>query len=151
LAQTTAGISHDRQKLYYDRKVFGDPYAPGELVWLLNPKVPKNTSKNLFHPWTGPFKMLKKLSECTYRIQKTEGQRQRQVVHFNRFKPCPKDIRSSSTDQSTSANSSATSGSHSQTSQQPSTLPGTHLELVDDDDDYVNVHESPAGDHSNAT
>ena len=28
---------------------------------------------------------------------------------------------------------------------------GTHLELVDDDDDYVNVYESPAGDHSNIT
>jgi len=153
LAHKTAGISHNRQKLYYDRNVHGDSYEPGELVWLLNPKVPKNTSKKLFHPWTGPFKVLKKLSECTYRIQKTEGQQQRQVVHFNKLKPCPKDIRFRSTAQSTSVHSSATTlGSHSQTSQQPLTPPpvGTHLELIDDDD-YVDVNESPVGDHSNTT
>ena len=110
----------------------------------LNQKVPKNTSKKLFHPWTGPFKVLKKLSECTYWIQKTEAQ------NFNRLKLCPKDIWFA---QSTSVHSSATAlGSHSQTSQQPLTpqLVGTHLEFIDDDD-YVNVNESPVGDHSNTT
>jgi len=34
-----------------------------------------------------------KLSECTSRVQRLEGRKQRQVVHFNRLKPCPKDIR----------------------------------------------------------
>ena len=59
LLHNAAGISHDKQKLYYDQKVFGDPYARGKLVWLLNPKVSKSTSKKLFHPWNGPFKGLK--------------------------------------------------------------------------------------------
>jgi len=47
----------------------------GELVWVLNPKVPKNSSKKLFHPWNGPFRVIKKLSECTYRIQRQEGRK----------------------------------------------------------------------------
>ena len=54
-----------------------------------------------FHPWTGPFKVLKKLSDSTYGVQRTEGKRQRQVVHFNRLKLCPKDIRIAISDQPT--------------------------------------------------
>ena len=56
----------DRNSTTYNKKVFGGLYALGELVYLLNPKVPKSTIKKLFHPWTGPFKVLKKLSECSY-------------------------------------------------------------------------------------
>jgi len=85
-------------------------------VWLLNPKVPTISSKKLFHPWTGLFKALKKLSECTYREQRIEGRRQRQVVHFNRLKPFPRDI-----------------GSNRSSPEQPPAQPiGTNLEIVDD-------------------
>ena len=34
------------------------------------------------YPWTGPFKVQKKLFECTYQIQKTERRRQRQMILF---------------------------------------------------------------------
>jgi len=66
LARRTSGIQHERQRQYYDAKANGESYTVGDLVWLLNPKVPK--SKKLFHPWTGPFKVIKKLSEFTYQI-----------------------------------------------------------------------------------
>ena len=49
------GTMHDKHQS--TNEYLGDSYEPGELVWLLNPKVPKNTSKKPFHPWTGPFKM----------------------------------------------------------------------------------------------
>jgi len=149
LARTTAGISHERQKLYYDQKTHGDLYRPGDLVWLLSPKVPKNSSKKLFHPWTGPFKVLKKLSDSTYRVQRTEGRRQRQVVHFNRLKPCPKDIRIAISDQPTITDGSRaqpTSETRKNTNDSPKQPPmqpvGTHLEIVDDDDEPQTGNQS---------
>ena len=77
LASKTSGVHHKKQKQYYDKTTHGDSYAVGDLVWVLNPKVPRNSSKKLFHPWNGPFRVVKKLSECTYRIQRQEGRRQR--------------------------------------------------------------------------
>ena len=61
----TFKVQHERQKEQYDMKIHGDPYVVGDWVWLLNPKVPKNNSKKLFHPWQGPYKVIKKISECT--------------------------------------------------------------------------------------
>ena len=57
---------HECQKEQYDKKIHGNSYDVGD--WLLNPKVPKNSTTKLFHPWKGPYKVLKKVSECTYRI-----------------------------------------------------------------------------------
>ena len=47
LARKTSGIQHEQQKQYYDTntKTHGETYAVGDLVWLHNPKVPKNSSK----------------------------------------------------------------------------------------------------------
>ena len=39
---------------------------------------------------TRPYKVIKKLSEVTYRIQHLQGRHQRKVVHFDRLKPCSK-------------------------------------------------------------
>ena len=71
----TFKVQHERQKEQYDKKIHGDPYVVGDWVWLLNPKVPKNSSKKLFHPWQGPYKVIKKIFECTYRIQALKGGR----------------------------------------------------------------------------
>ena len=76
-----------RQKIHYDQKVHGKPLAVGDLVWLHSPVVPAGWSKKLHRPWTGPFKILKKLSEQVYRIQSTVGTKRRLVVHFDRLKP----------------------------------------------------------------
>ena len=76
-----------RQKIHYDQKVHGKPLAVGDLVWLHSPVVPAGRSKKLHRPWTGPFKILKKLSEQVYRIQSTVGTKRRLVVHFDRLKP----------------------------------------------------------------
>ena len=136
LAHKTAGVQCERQKHHYDQKVHGNSHNPGDLMWLLNPKVPKNSGKKLFHPWTGPFKVLKQLSECTYRVQKLEGKRHRQVVHFNRLKPCPKDIRLNSDGQPGQTMSPEKRTTEVQDQRPPQSV----VELIDDDDELAVDH-----------
>ena len=65
---------HQRQKQFYDAKVHGEPHKVGDYVWLHSPP-PKGTSRKLHHPWTGPYKVIKTVSEVTYRIQHLYGNR----------------------------------------------------------------------------
>ena len=61
-------------------------------VWLYNPRRKKGQSPKLQSPWEGPYRVVKKLSAVTYRIQKNK-QSPCKVVHFNRlwkFKGPPK-------------------------------------------------------------
>ena len=53
----------------------------------------KGPSKKLHHPWAGPYTVVKKLSDATYQIEQLKGRRHRKVVHFDRLKLCPKNIR----------------------------------------------------------
>ena len=90
------GQSQLRQKAYYDKKVHGERFNTGDLVWLWNPAVPRKKGYNcrkLHRAWQGPFEIIKQLSDATYRIQHTAKRRQRQVVHFDRLKPCNPDVR----------------------------------------------------------
>ncbi len=87
------GRKLQRQKELYDRKAHGDPFEPGDLVWLHSPAVPRGQSKKLHRPWTGPFRIVRKLSDAVYRVQNTQARRQRMVVHFDRLKPCPPNVR----------------------------------------------------------
>ena len=50
IANETAGVQCERQKHYDDQKAHGTSYNQGNLVWLLTPKVPKNSSKNSSTP-----------------------------------------------------------------------------------------------------
>ena len=49
-----------RQKQFYDQKVHGRPFTVGDLVWLYSPVVPTGQAKKLYHPWTGPYEVVKK-------------------------------------------------------------------------------------------
>jgi transposase InsO family protein len=79
-----------RQKEVYSKKVHGNQFNQGDLVWLHSPVVPRGQSRKLHCPWTGPFKVVKRLSDAVYRIQDTRPKRKRSriVVHFDRLKPC---------------------------------------------------------------
>ena len=63
------------------------------MVWLYSPVVAKGKSKKLHHPWLGPYIIIKKLSDVTYRIQHRNNKKKRIVVHFDRLKPCHPDTR----------------------------------------------------------
>ena len=81
-----------RQKELYDRKVHGEILEVGNLVWLHSPAVSRGHSKRLHCPWTGPFTVVKRLSDAVYRIQDTRPRRRRTRV-VDRLKLCPPSMR----------------------------------------------------------
>ena len=85
--------AHQRQKEVYNKRVHGEPYKVGDLVWLHNPAVPPGQSRKLHHPWTGPFQVLEKISEADYRIKEAHRKKAPTVVHFDRLKVCPPNTR----------------------------------------------------------
>ena len=116
-----------RQKQFYDKKVHGKSFSVGDLVWLYSPAVPSGQAKKLYHPWAGPYEVVKKLSDATYHIVNTNSRRQRFVVHFDRLKPCPPETRLPQ----------LTHIGNTPSVQSPSVAPehlfGTNLQLVDAD------------------
>lgn len=115
------GRQQERQREFYNRRVHGEPHKPGTLVWLFNPAVPQGRAKKFHRPWTGPYRVLARLSDSTYRIQNVRNHKVK-VVHFDRLKRCPDNIR--------------LPARRSHAYQPPvtgTTAPGTFLELVDDD------------------
>ena len=64
-----------------------------DLVWLEEKAVPRWIHRKFYRPWSGPWRVVKVISNITYRIQCKEatpkrGRRKtRMIVHFNRLKP----------------------------------------------------------------
>ena len=75
--------SHVCRKDYYNKQVHGRPFAVGDLVWLHSAVVPEGKSIKLHYPWTGPFRVLTKLSDSDYCVKKLTGNKRVLVVHFN--------------------------------------------------------------------
>ena len=124
--------AHQRQKELYDKRVHGQPFTVGEFVWLHNPHVPLGHSRKLHCPWSGPYLVVECLSDVTYRIRSVYGKNCEQVVHFDRLKPCPHDIRLEATSQQPVDSSK----------DPPQRSYGEQLELLPSDD--VPEHEPPA-------
>ena len=115
--------AHEIRKAYYDKKVHGKSFAEGDLVWLFSPAVPRGQSKKIHHPWSGPYRIIEKMSECDYKIKKLTGRKTVRVVHFNRLKLCDPGTRFSDfTSVSSPSSSPAPTGID---------LFGQHLELLD--------------------
>jgi len=142
--RATMSTKLGRQKEFYDRRVHGQPFKPGDLVWLHSPAVPRGQSRKLHFPWTGPYRVANRLSDAVYRIQHCQSRRKRLVVHFDRLKRC-------------SPNTRLPPAAPNQ--QQPSNPPstpqpvGTDLELVEDDSDgpqllHQGAPTAPASDPS---
>ena len=60
------------------------PLEENDQVWLYNPKRKKGQSPKLSSSWDGPYRIVKRLSAVTYRIQKHKHAACK-VVHFNRL------------------------------------------------------------------
>ncbi|KAL5502934.1 hypothetical protein EMCRGX_G009794 [Ephydatia muelleri] len=135
-----------RQKAYYDKKVHGERFNTGDLVWLWNPAVPRKKGYNcrkLHRAWQGPFEQL---SDATYRIQHTAKRRQRQVVHFDRLKPCNPDVRLHKAIQPVET------PPESPVSKQPPNANDDNLDVEEDVDDeapvlLANEEEQSSGEH----
>ena len=86
-AREKLATSHERRKEHYDKRVHGQPFAAGDLVWLHSTVIPPGQSRKLHHPWTGPYKILEKISDSDYKIKGLRGRKQCHV-HFDRLKRC---------------------------------------------------------------
>ena len=91
-AQRHSLSSHLQQKELYNRNVHGKPLKKGDLVWLHSPLSKRGVNKKLYHPWSGPYKIVKKLSNANYKIEHLQGRKNRKIVHFDRLKLCPANI-----------------------------------------------------------
>ena len=87
------GHKQEQQRDRYNAKAHGKAFETGDQVWVHTPAVPRGRSKKLHRPWTGPFRVLEKLSKSVYRLQHVRTPRKRVTVHFNRLKPCHPDTR----------------------------------------------------------
>ena len=105
----------------------GKPFEVGDQVMLHSAVIPRGNSRKLYRPWTDPYKVIKKLSDITYRIQRCQG-RKRLVVHFNRLKLCPINIQDNS-------KQSHFSDSHVAELTPSHQLPCEQLAYIPDDDD----------------
>ena len=114
---------HERQKEIYNSKCHGKPFETNDLVWLYCPAVPRNKAKKFHHPWTGPWRVIKRLSDAVYRIQRLTGHRKRTVVHFDRLKRCHPHYINETPEQSQHLPQTQTGT--------PTTQPGQNLQLVD--------------------
>jgi len=109
---------------------------------LFNPVIPRGSFKKFHKPWTGPYQVVKKLSENNYHIKNTRRPFKVKVVHFDRLKLCHSDTR---------LPPSSSQLSDTQPSHPPDTQPvphqpvGTNIELVDDLE--VSAHRYPQRTH----
>ena len=56
----------DRQKEIYNRRVHGNPFESEELIWLYSQPTRRGQCRKLHQPWSGPYKIIHKLSDVTY-------------------------------------------------------------------------------------
>lgn len=136
MVRDKTGQQQERQKEYYNRKVHGNPFSEGDLVFLHSPVISRGHARKLHRQWTGPFRVVRRLSTVNYRIQDLRSPRRRLIVHFDRLKPCPSNIRLPGGVPSPQTLPTDRPTSHP--SQTPHTVPsrpppGTHLEVVDMD------------------
>lgn len=85
IARENLNLAHERQKDYYDRRTQGTRFKPGDSVWLWSPVLQKGVAPKFHEPWTGPFKVVKRLSDVTYEIRDL-ARKTNKVVHFDRLK-----------------------------------------------------------------
>ena len=88
LVREKLDAAHCHQEVHYDKKVHDKLYIVGDLVRLFSSVVPSGQPRKLYHPWSGPYRVIAKLSETDYRVKKITGRKTIRIVHFNWFKRC---------------------------------------------------------------
>lgn len=86
IARVAAKKASERQKRTYDLSSNTKTYQVGDQVWLYTPAKKKGLSPKLQRFWDGPFTVLHRLSDVTYRIRKS-AQSKPKIVHHDRLKP----------------------------------------------------------------
>ena len=79
-------LASDRMKTRYDKLANSAGYDEGDRVWLYRPTRRKGKSPKLQASWEGPYKVVTRINDVVYRIQKTPRSRML-VVHLDRLAP----------------------------------------------------------------
>ena len=85
VAREKLHLAHERQKDYYDRRTQGSRYSVGDSVWLWSPVPKKGVAPKFHEPWTGPYKISKRLSDVTYELLDV-SKNIKKIVYFDHFK-----------------------------------------------------------------
>ena len=87
LARTRTRGALKRQKRQYDRRLCGNPYLVGTMVWLLmQHRTPGLTPKLQSH-WSGPWIITRRLNDVTYQILKHGSPKSKpKIVHSDKLK-----------------------------------------------------------------
>lgn len=69
----TQANSNVCQKRAYDSQCHGQPFLPGDKVWVYSPERKKGVSPKLRSHWRGPAEMVARLSDVIYRVHMSRG------------------------------------------------------------------------------
>lgn len=75
-----------RSKARYDQKAREIHFDIGHNVWFFNPRRIKGRTPKLQSNWEGPYKIIRKLSDVVFAIQKSNRHKEK-VVHADRLAP----------------------------------------------------------------
>ena len=65
----TTGVKQEMQRQLYNRRMHGDMHRIGDHVWLHTTVLSRGNTKKLHNQWSGPYRVIKRLSDSTYGIQ----------------------------------------------------------------------------------
>ena len=77
-------LAHERQKDYYERRTEGTRFKTGDSKWLWSPVLQKGVAPKFHEPWTGLFKVTKRMSDVTYKIADLTN-KPTKIVNFDRL------------------------------------------------------------------
>lgn len=83
-ARSTLKTSSLRMKRQYDVDAKTKLFHAGDVVWLFSSFRKKGLAKKLMRPWTGPYRIVKRINDLVYKIQLTPNSKPK-IVHRNRL------------------------------------------------------------------
>ncbi|UYV61913.1 hypothetical protein LAZ67_1007048 [Cordylochernes scorpioides] len=84
LVGTKIRMAGHRMRTRYYQRANHDGFGQNDLVWLFHPKRKKGFSPELMAVWKGPYKIIKRINDLVYRIQRSSGSKAK-VVHLGRL------------------------------------------------------------------
>lgn len=77
-----------RNKKNYDVGTKTPTYAPGSLVWVFNPVVPRGQKAKIYRKFTGPYYITSQIAEHTYKLRHAHTNKElKHPVNADRLKP----------------------------------------------------------------
>jgi hypothetical protein len=73
-------------KAHYDRACDHSKLQVGSPVWLFNPRVKRGKTVKLHRSWTGPFRVMERLTDVVYRVQATPRSKPYTVNRYRLWK-----------------------------------------------------------------